>query len=820
MASRKKKKVAHDQADLHRFFGAVSSHSGPVAQPDLESQPEGSAEPTTSTAADTTTCTLPQVATSDEDRGLDISNFTGGIRNIDDATKYRLIQERCPPTGYKFPPREYKDKRRQDGVMKRYCQRDWLDTFKFVAYSTAKDGLYCLCCVLFPTSAPHGQASNLVKRPHTNWKDALKDLKEHAGNCDYHKKSQAKMIAFVETMQNPERRIDLSMSSQSTNRVEKNRAFLVSVIKCLELCGRQGFALRGHRDDSSADPLSNKGNFHALLQLRVDAGDVALKEHLDTCARNATYVSKTSQNQLLECMKQYILEVIVREIDSQPFGSHYGIMADEVTDVSNWEQLGLLVRYTKDGKPVERLLLFAACEHITGRALCDTIVAELTNLNLQPANCRAQCFDGAGNMAGIRNGCAANFQQTAPRAPYFHCASHDLNLALCKACKVKEIQCMMATLKAVGLFFKYSPKRQRELESAIVDVNEGRAAADLTPLTKKKIKPMCETRWVEKHTCLEDFFQLYDALVECLQAITLEDGWDAKARTEAGGLLFQVTKPAFLCAFQTALFIFGFTKSLSALLQGSTMDVIKAYEKVNHVLTEMREIRGKAEEEFARVFQAATEMAQGVGNTMDIPRRCGRQTQRSNVEADSPEVYFRRSVFVPFVDGMVEQLATRFQQLSALACRALLLIPSNLHNLQEDHILQLQQYYEPDLPSPLSFRQELRLWKAEWQGEEDKPTSLESTTCHPSSNPRVYPNVCTMLHLLMLTPVTSAGVERANSALRYVKNVYRSTMSEDRLNALLLLFVHRDIPLDYDTIVNMYAAQHPRRMLFVNPLSE
>ncbi|CAH1240942.1 Hypp6230 [Branchiostoma lanceolatum] len=63
-----------------------------------------------------------------------------------------------------------------------------------------------------------------------------------------------------------------------------------------------------------------------------------------------------------------------------------------------------------------------------------------------------------------------------------------------------------------------------------------------------------------------------------------------------------------------------------------------------------------------------------------------------------------RSVFVPFVDGMVEQLASRFQQLSAHACRALLLIPSNLDNLQEDHIMQLQQYYEPNLPSPLSFR--------------------------------------------------------------------------------------------------------------------
>ena len=44
-------------------------------------------------------------------------------------------------------------------------------------------------------------------------------------------------------------------------------------------------------------------------------------------------------------------------------------------------------------------------------------------------------------------------------------------------------------------------------------------------------------------------------------------------------------------------------------------------------------------------------------------------------------------------------------------------------------------------------------------------------------------------------------------------------MKEDRLNALILLFIHRDIQLDFDAIIDMYATKHPRRMLFLNPLS-
>ena len=38
--------------------------------------------------------------------------------------------------------------------------------------------------------------------------------------------------------------------------------------------------------------------------------------------------------------------------------------------------------------------------------------------------------DGAGNMSGKIRGCATRFQEVSSGAPYFHCASHSLNLAL------------------------------------------------------------------------------------------------------------------------------------------------------------------------------------------------------------------------------------------------------------------------------------------------------------------------------------------------------------------------------------------------------
>ena len=39
------------------------------------------------------------------------------------------------------------------------------------------------------------------------------------------------------------------------------------------------------------------------------------------------------------------------------------------------------------------------------------------------------------------------------------------------------------------------------------------------------------------------------------------------------------------------------------------------------------------------------------------------------------------------------------------------------------------------------------------------------------------------------------------------------------LNALSLVYIHQNIFLDYDKIIDIYASKYPRRMLLINPLS-
>ena len=91
-------------------------------------------------------------------------------------------------------------------------------------------------------------------------------------------------------------------------------------MKCLEFCGMQGLACRGLRDDSTAPDKRQQGTFKGLLDFRVDAGDQVLQEHLEMCSKKAPYISKTTPNELLECIRCYVQDQIIDEIKAQSVG--------------------------------------------------------------------------------------------------------------------------------------------------------------------------------------------------------------------------------------------------------------------------------------------------------------------------------------------------------------------------------------------------------------------------------------------------------------------------------------------------------------------
>ena len=79
-------------------------------------------------------------------------------------------------------------------------------------------------------------------------------------------------------------------------------------------------------------------------------------------------------------------------------------------------------------------------------------------------------------------------------------------------------------------------------------------------------------------------------------------------------------------------------------------------------------------------------------DTPEIPRLATRQTLRSNLPVSSPDLYWRASVFIPFIDSLISELCSRFTSLTQKVVQALLL-PANMRNIKEKNIINIFSAY-------------------------------------------------------------------------------------------------------------------------------
>ena len=197
------------------------------------------------------------------------------------------------------------------------------------------------------------------------------------------------------------------------------------------------------------------------------------------------YASSVIQNQVIDVLADQVRQKIIGNVQVAKW---FSLIADDVTDVSNKEQLSLVLRYVEPDTLLVRedLVGFFECDTgISGRALADKITSCVRAYGLDLSNLQGQAYDGAGNMAGSVNGTAALIASDYPLVIYLHCTSHCLNLAVVKSLQITSVHNMMSVVERVFNFFAIHPKRQRALEQAILDTQP--------ESTVHKLKDLCCT---------------------------------------------------------------------------------------------------------------------------------------------------------------------------------------------------------------------------------------------------------------------------------------------------------------------------------------
>ncbi len=178
----------------------------------------------------------------------------------------------------------------------------------------------------------------------------------------------------------------------------------------------------------------------------------------------------------------------------------------------------------------------------------------------------------------------------------------------------KSIRNMIGVVNRVLIFFAAHPKRQEKLEDAI-DIIESRS-------TVRKLKDLCQTRWVERIDALERFRKLYTSLISCFETISvdLSGKWTSESLTDA------ITS-----------FCLNYLMALTKSLQSEAKDIVQAVSEINHITSVFCDLREKMEDHHNEWYTEVEKLGEAIGIVPSLPRLCTRQTHRSNVPAETPK---------------------------------------------------------------------------------------------------------------------------------------------------------------------------------------
>ena len=379
--------------------------------------------------------------------------------------------------------------------------------------NTHNDAAFCFVCCLFPegvgrVSADNSWTVNGVRQ----WHKMKSVGTKKKGKLAQHFTSQGYGEALKDfaAFMNPNQKVDTLLDSRRRQELIKeadDATFNTRVVSILFDIARtlamQDIAFRGETDESS--------NFYQMVQL-VSRQCTILKYWLNEKRMqpyHVTYMSRCSQNEFIKLIGDAVRHRIVRELEEAPA---FSVMADTTPDVSNKDQMSIVVRYVADNASVERLLSLTVLEDKSGDGHATEILRCLNEHGIDVEKLHFQSYDFTACMSGQYNGCHKKLNEKIQKGfpgkviPYIPCQAHWLNTFVERSCKASTIVSSMFTvLQLIYSFFSSSTKRSEALAKAQENI-EGAL----------KLRNLSQTRWIARSESIDSVWISYESIVSLL----------------------------------------------------------------------------------------------------------------------------------------------------------------------------------------------------------------------------------------------------------------------------------------------------------------
>ena len=519
------------------------------------------------------------------------------------------------------------------------------------------------------------------------------------------------------------------------------------------------------------------------------------------------YCSPQIQNEILKVMALHVVRQIATSIRQAKF---FTIMADEVTDCSNKEQVAICFRTVDNNfEPQESFIGLHVVESIQADVLVGVLKDTMVRMNLSINNCRGQCYDGAANMCGSRNGVATQIASEEPRAVFIHCYGHALNLAAGDTVKKnKLLRNTLDTTLEISKLLKFSPRRDtmfNALKSQISPESPG-------------FRTLCPTRWTVRGCSLESILENY-SVFEMLWEEVKESSSDSETHARVNGVQAMMETFEYLFGLSLGERILKHTDNLSRTIQNPSLTAFEAQELAKKTMQTLQSIRN--EEAYDLFWERMLILkAEKKVNDPVLPRK---RRAPARIEVGSSEGYhpvtpkdFYRQHYFECLDLIINHIQDRFDQPGFS-------ILKNLEDLllkaawNENYVKELEfvlSVYKDDFDAS-KLKTQLELLPSSFNSFEKRPTLSEIQdyfTALSLGQRSFMSEICIFLNLILVIPATNAVSERSAFALRRVKTYLRSTMTQVRLNNILILHVHKQIADDLDIAACYFVSDSEHRM--------
>lgn len=721
------------------------------------------------------------------------------------------LKERILKGGYKPILSLYP--RKLQGHKFRSFHKEWYKQYDWLEYSPTADAAFCFSCRMFKGNEKNsGQIdSTFFEKGFSAWYRAGEAFKKHQLS-KYHLNSSTALYNYLHNTSIASKIDELHAYETSqkeierqNNRITMNR--LIDIVICLVKSGRP---FRGHDESSHS---VNQGLFKELVNL-LSKYDTVLKKHLIEGPKHALYTSNRIQNDLIMSIHNVILQTIKINVQN----SFISILADETSDVGHHEQISIIIRYFDEEKnrPIETLVSLQRLKSTTAQDIFNSLCSVLDLMNKHWEDVLSVCFDGASTMSGHLNGVQSKCKEKNNSIMYVHCYAHCLNLVLvdsiCEKSNSKGKQNrlifnFLGTVQFIYNFIENSPMRHATLEKVAKETGD----------KLHTLKSCSNTRWACRAEAVKAIMNNYEVLIIAIENIC-ENCPVPEMRAKGIGLLYQLKTFDFIFGMYMMNPILMLILKVSTLLQEPNLNLVLAMKNVNSLRSTLDSMRND-DSEYKQMFDRSVILCKK--HDIAIPDSNSRKVSTRLDSNSSNQAFFNTkfdelkiTVFYPLLDKLLSGIDLRFKQdtfdlVDAIACmlnmnltQKTTKILSTFSKVSEDELiteLKLLKNYENAMQLNGASSKSIYEW-IDW---------LKTT-----GNSTVYTCVFKTLKMFTIIPVTSCTCERVFSKLTIVKNKLRSTMSQERLESLLLLFTEQEIvsKVDLNAVIDEFNSMGNRRM--------